>query len=103
MHEKPLTYKCPYCIHQNTTLFVDNDTHKNTITMLICYKLQNEKENNKLKMSIEDLNKQQKIKNDKIYNLADSLVFVTNLSNTFLNENKLLKEKIIELENKIKL
>ena len=64
--------------------------------MLICYKLHNEKENNKLKMLIEDLTKQQKIKNDKIENLADSLACVTNRSNTILNENKSMKSKIIE-------
>ena len=49
-----------------------------------------------LKMLIEDLTKQQKIKNDKIENLADSLAFVTNISNTFLNENKVMKAQIIE-------
>jgi hypothetical protein len=44
-------------------IFVDNDTHKNTITMLICCKLQNINKNNKLKMSEEDLNKKTKNKN----------------------------------------
>ena len=102
VHEKPIVYKCPFCIHTNVTSYIDNNIHKSVITMLICYKLHNEKENNKLKMLIEDLNKQQKIKNDKIENLADSLACVTNHSNTILNENKLMKSKIIELENRIK-
>ncbi len=101
MHEKPLTYNCPFCVHTNVTSYIDNNIHKNVITMLICYKLHNEKENNKLKMLIEDLNKKLKIKNDKIENLTCSLACQIHHTNTFLLENKFLK-RITELENEVK-
>ena len=97
MHEKPLVYKCPFCVHTNVTSYIDNNIHKSVINMLICYKLYNEKENKKLKIEIEDINKKLKIKNDKIENLACSLAIVTNHANIFLAENKLLKDKITEL------
>jgi len=97
MHEKPLVYKCPFCVHTNVTSYIDNNIHKSVINMLICYKLYNEKENKKLKIEIEDINKKLKIKNDKIENLACSLAIVTNQANIFLTENKLLKDKITEL------
>ena len=45
LYDKSLSYKCPFCIHSNNTQFIDNNTHRNVIMMLLILKIQKEEEN----------------------------------------------------------
>ncbi len=35
LFDKSLSFKCPYCIHTNTTKYIDNKTHRNVISMIL--------------------------------------------------------------------